>query len=371
MTIGVPKERKVDEYRVGITPEGVDMLVGDGHRMLVEQSAGDGSGMSDQQYMTAGATIVPSEEQLFEQAEMVVKVKEPTLAECQLFRQGQILFSYLHLAARRDVADALLDKKVSAIGYETVQLSDGRLPLLIPMSEIAGRLSVQIGANFLQKQQGGKGCLLSGASGVPPGHVAILGSGVVGSNAAMIAIGLGARVTILGEDRSQLRQHQDQYGDRVTTLVADTKIVQDTLCDADLAIGAVHVVGSRTPLLVTHEMVSRMTLGSVIVDVSVDQGGCFETSHPTTHRDPVFDVGGVLHYGVTNMPGIVPQTSTRALTNASLPMIRTVGRLGLQQAVNNDPAVASGLNLFDGGVYCLGVAETFGMEYHSLAGIAS
>ena len=331
MVIGVPKERKIDEYRVGITPEGVAMLVGDGHRVLVEQSAGDGSGISDQQYTTAGAIITTSEDQLFEQAELIVKVKEPTLEECQLFRHGHILFSYLHLAAHRDVTDALLKHKVSALGYETVQSSDGRLPLLIPMSEIAGRLSVQIGANFLQKQQGGKGCLLSGASGALPGHVAILGSGVVGSNAAMIAIGLGARVTILGEDRDQLRRLQEQYGDRVTTLIADATRVQVTLCDADLAIGAVHVVGSRTPLLVTRGMVAGMTSGSVIVDVSVDQGGCIETSRPTTHRDPVFDVGGVVHYGVTNMPGIVPQTSTRALTSASLPMIRTVGRLGLRQ----------------------------------------
>ena len=319
MIIGIPKERKIDESRVAMTPEGVDMLARDGHRIIVEQSAGNGSGISDAQYAMAGAILATSKAQLFDQADMVVKVKEPTSDECALFRQGHILVSYLHLAAHHDVTKALLAQKVSAFGYETIQLSDCTLPLLTPMSEIAGCLATQIGAYFLQKQQGGKGCLLSGASGVPPGHVTILGSGVVGSNAAMIAIGLGARVTILGVDRSQLRQLHDRFKDRVTTLAADTTIVQDTLCDADLAIGAVHVVGSRTPLLVTRDMVAQMTSGSVIVDVSVDQGGCFETSRPTTHRDPVFDVDGIVHYGVTNMPGIVPQTSTMALTNASTP----------------------------------------------------
>jgi alanine dehydrogenase len=348
MIIAVPKEIKTHEYRVGIAPAGVRTLVEDGHQVLVETSAGAGSGISDAQYRAAGANLVDSAAELYASAELIVKVKEPLPAEYPLLRREQILFTYLHLAPAPELTRMLLERQVTGIAYETVQLEDGSLPLLHPMSEVAGRMSVQVGAHFLQKENGGKGVLLGGAPGVHPAKVVILGGGTVGSNALRIAVGMGADVTVIDLDPRRLGMLDDHYSNRIHTLMSNSQNIEDEVRRADLLIGAVLVTGARAPILVKRDMLGLMEPGSVIVDVAVDQGGCVETIHPTTHDNPVYMVDGILHYGVANMPGAVSRTSTNALTNVTLPYVRKIAAGGLANAAKADDALYKGINTIDG-----------------------
>ena len=364
MIIGVPKEIKDHEFRVGLTPGGARVLTQAGHRVLVEAGAGVGSGLEDEQYKAAGAELVADKPALFERADLIVKVKEPLESEYPLFRKGQALFTYLHLAANRRLTEALLERQVFAIAYETVERPDRSLPILQPMSEVAGRLSVQIGAHYLERTQGGRGVLLGGVPGVAAGKVVVLGAGVVGTQAIRVAVGLGAQVTVFNLDRGRLEALDALYQGRVVTMVSDPAWVEAAVLEADLLIGAVMVTGARTPVLVKRETVSRMKKGAVIVDVSVDQGGCVETTRPTSHSDPVYTVDGVLHYAVPNIPGIVPHTSTFALTNASLPFILRLAGSGPEEAVQADPVLAKGLNLAYGRVTCRAVAEAHGMPFN-------
>ena len=364
MIIGVPKEIKDHEFRVGLTPGGARALAQAGHRVLVEVGAGVGSGLEDGQYKTAGAELVADKKALFERADLIVKVKEPLESEYPFFRKGQALFTYLHLAADRQLTEALLERQVYAIAYETVERPDRSLPILQPMSEVAGRLSVQIGAHYLERTQGGRGVLLGGVPGVAAGKVVVLGAGVVGTQAIRIAVGLGAQVTVFNLDRGRLEALDALYQGRIVTLASDPSWIEAAVLEADLVIGAVMVTGARTPVLVKRETVSRMKKGAVIVDVAVDQGGCVETTRPTSHSDPVYLVDGVLHYAVPNIPGIVPQTSTFALTNASIPFILRLAESGPEQAVRADPVLAKGLNLANGRVTCRGVAEAHGVPFN-------
>jgi alanine dehydrogenase len=366
MIIGIPKEVKDHEFRVSVTPDGVRALVHEGHQVWVEPSAGSGSGYSDEDYRRAGATVAGSKEELFRKAELIVKVKEPLLSECPLFRPGQVLFTYLHLASLPDLTKALLEAKVTAIAYETTEGRDGSLPMLKPMSEIAGRMSVQIGARYLEKTQGGRGVLLAGVPGVEPAHVVVLGAGVVGSAATRIAVGMGARVTVINLDIERLRYLDDLYGGRIVTRASTPGTIEQAVRDADLVIGAVLVPGARAPKLVSRASVKQMRPGAVVVDVAVDQGGCFETTKPTTHSDPVYTVDGVLHYGVANMPGIVPLTSTVALTNATFPFLSRLASAGVQQAIRSDAGLAKGVNLMEGKVTCRAVAEAHGLRFDPL-----
>lgn len=366
MIIGVPKEIKDHEYRVSLTPDGVQALCAAGHTVWVEPTAGEGSGFSDEDYRKAGAHLASSKAHLFQEAELVVKVKEPLLSECALFRPGQALFAYLHLAALPELTRALLDARVTAIAYETTELEDRSLPMLKPMSEIAGRMSVQVGARYLERSQGGRGVLLAGVPGVAPARVVILGAGVVGSGATRIAVGMGAQVTVINQDLERLRSLDDLYHGRVVTLASSQPMIDRAVEEADLVIGAVLVRGAKAPRLVSRSVVSRMRSGSVVVDVSVDQGGCFETTRPTSHSDPVYRVEGVLHYCVPNMPGIVPRTATLALTNATLPFIVRLASAGVERAIRADPALAKGVNLANGKVTCKGVAEAHGMRCEPL-----
>ena len=363
MVIGIPKEIKDHEYRVSVAPDGVRALTRGGHQVRVESSAGVGSGYSDADYANAGATIAGSNEEVFRKSDLIVKVKEPQLSECSLFRPGQTLFTYLHLASLPDVTKALLDAKVTAIAYETIEAKDGTLPTLTPMSEIAGRMSVQIGARYLEKTQGGKGLLLAGVPGVEPAHVVVLGAGVVGSAATRIAVGMGARVTVINLDLERLRYLDDLYQGRIVTRASTPAAIEVSVLAADLVIGAVLVPGARAPKLVSRELVGRMKPGSVIVDVAVDQGGCFETTRPTTHTDPVYLVDGVLHYGVANMPGIVPRTSTTALTNATFPFLQRLATQGVEQAIRSDAGLAKGVNLSGGKITCRAVADAHGLRF--------
>ncbi len=363
MIIGVPKEIKDHEFRVGLTPGGARALVKGGHRVLVEAGAGVGSGLEDDAYRTAGAEVIPEKAVLFERADLIVKVKEPSESEYPLFRKGQALFTYLHLAANRKLTEALLERQVFAFAYETVQRPDHSLPILQPMSEVAGRLSTQIGAHYLERTQGGRGILLGGVPGVAPGKVVVLGAGVVGTQAIRVAVGLGAQVTVFNLDRGRLEALDTFYQGRIVTMASDSAWIEEAVLDADLVIGAVMVTGARAPILVKRGTVSRMKKGAVIVDVSVDQGGCVETTRPTSHSDPVYSVDGVLHYAVPNIPGIVPHTATFALTNASLPFILRLAELGPEQAVRTDPVLAKGLNLAAGRVTCRAVAEALGMPF--------
>jgi len=363
MRIGVPKEIKDHEYRVSLTPDGAGVLHQAGHEVWVEPSAGEGSGFPDEEYRQAGATIAASKDEVFAKAELIVKVKEPLLSECPLFRPGQVLFTYLHLAALPDLTKALLDRRILAIAYETTMAKDGSLPMLKPMSEIAGRMSVQVGARYLEKTQGGRGVLLAGVPGVDPGKVVVLGAGVVGTSAVRIAVGLGAQVTVINLDVERLRHLDDLYRGRIITRTASSSAIEQAVCEADLVIGAVLVPGTKAPKLVSRSLVSNMKRGAVVVDVSVDQGGCFETTRPTTHSDPVFVVDGVLHYCVANMPGIVPRTSTFALTNATLPYIVRLASEGADRAIRSDPGLAKGVNLKDGQVTCQGVANAHGLRF--------
>ncbi len=363
MLIGVPKEIKDHERRVSITPDGVRLLRKSGHQVLVEPSAGLGSGFSDDVYRQAGAQLARSKEVVFREAELIVKVKEPQLSECAFFRPGQMLFTYLHLASSPDLTKALVAAQVTAIAYETVEAKDHSLPILRPMSEIAGRLSVQVGAHYLGQAQGGRGLLLAGVPGVPPGHVVVLGAGVVGTSAVRIAVGMGARVTVINLDLDRLRALDDLYGGRIATCAATESAIERAIIEADLVIGAVLVPGARAPKVITRAMVSQMRKGSVIVDVAVDQGGCSETTRPTTHSDPVYSVDGILHYCVTNMPGNVPHTSTLALTNTTLPYIVRLASEGMARAIQSDPGLAKGINVMNGAVTCQSVAEAHGLRF--------
>lgn len=362
MIIGVPREIKDGEFRASLTPEGVRVLTRAGHRVLVESGAGEESGFFDTDYKKEGGEVLSSAEEIFRVAELIVKVKEPQPREYRILQKGQGLFTFLHLAANRELTNVLLEKEVVGIACETVELPDGSRPLLAPMSEIAGRMSVIIGSYYLQKEKGGEGIVLSGASGVEGGNVVILGSGTVGRNAAKMALGIGARVTVLDQDTRRLKAVTEIFQEKVVTLTATPAHVEDTLVSADLTIGAVLVPGAKAPRLVSREVVSHMKKGSVIVDVSVDQGGCFETSRPTTHSDPIYIEEGVIHYCVTNIPGAVPRTATLALTHASLPFIEKIAALGCEAAIRTDSALAKGVNTLGGRVVHPAVARALGMQ---------
>ncbi len=367
MIVGVPKEIKDQEYRVALTPQGAARLVQEGHRVLVQQGAGLGSGFPNAGYLAAGAQLVEAAPELWDDADLVVKVKEPLGPELALLRPGLALFTYLHLAAVPDLAQALLVRQVTAIAYETVQLPSGELPLLTPMSEVAGRLSIQVGAHYLEKAQGGAGKLLSGVPGVPPARVVILGAGVVGSNAAAIALGMGAQVTLLNRGLDSLRRLSQLLRGNLETQALTPEATESAVRQADLVVGAVLVAGGKAPVLVTRQMVRSMGPGSVIVDVAVDQGGCVETARPTSHSHPVYVEEGVTHYCVPNMPGAVPRTSTQALCNATLPYIVSIAEKGVGPALRQNPALAKGLNVCGGQVVHPQLAASLGLPAASLA----
>jgi alanine dehydrogenase len=366
MKIGIPKEIKPAESRVAATPANVKALLDHGHRVLVERGAGIGSGFPDEAYGQAGATIVDSAHDVWADSEMILKVKEPIGAEFDHMRPGQILFTYLHLAADRQLTDKLLAKRVVGIGYETVQLPDGTLPLLAPMSEVAGALSVQMGAFCLEAKNGGMGILLSGVPGVRPARVTIIGGGVAGTAAAIVASGIGARVSILDVNPTRLSYLRDVMGGRVVTVSSNPANIEEECLSSHLVIGTVLIPGAKAPKLIPRDLVRRMQRGAAIVDVSVDQGGCAETARPTTHEDPIYVEEGVVHYCVANMPGAVPRTSTIALTNATFTYVMAIAQLGWQGAVASDPALMRGLNLLDGKIACEAVADSFGLPCISL-----
>jgi len=358
MIIGVPKEVKDHESRVGVTPAGVHTLVASGHTVLVEHNAGELSALPDDEYQAAGAEIAGSAHDVWRLADLVVKVKEPVEREYRHFREGLVLFTYLHLAPLAALTDALLSNKVAGIAYETVRDRTGGLPLLTPMSEVAGRMSVQVGAAYLEKEHGGRGVLLGGVPGVPPGNVVILGGGIVGTNAAKIALGLGARVTLIDLNLNRLRELDDIFSGRLFTLASNAYNIERAVCTADLVIGGVLIPGAAAPKLVTRAMVAKMKKGAVIVDVAIDQGGCIETARPTTHSDPSYLVDGVVHYCVTNMPAAVPNTSTLALTNATFPYLLKLAKLGANAAIREDQGIAEGVNTFNGVLTYKAVAES-------------
>ena len=366
MRIGVPKELKEQEFRVGLTPAAVYALSSAGHEVVVEVGAGVGSGIGDENYVSAGAVLEANPDRLFARAEMIVKVKEPIPEEYERLHAGQILFSFLHLAPLPDLTQALIDKKVIGLAYETIVDEQGRLPLLMPMSEIAGRMAVLVGGYYLQRGLGGRGTLLSGVPGVPPGDVSILGGGIVGVNAAKIALGFGARVVVLEKSADRLRYLDNLFGGAVATLASNHQNLMAALRRADLLIGAVLVPGCEAPKLVSRQALKKMKPRAVVVDVAVDQGGCLETTRPTTHSDPVYETEGIVHYCVTNMPGSVPRTATSALTNATLPYTLALAEKGLRQAVLEDPGLASGVNTYNGHVACQPVAETQQRPYRAL-----
>ncbi|MCK8817731.1 alanine dehydrogenase [Natroniella sulfidigena] len=365
MIIGVPQEVKNNENRVAVTPAGVETLTNQGHEIIIEQAAGEGSGISDQEFEEAGAKILQKHEEIFSSADMIMKVKEPIPEEYNLFREEQILYTYLHLAAEEELTRTLMEKNVVAIAYETVELEDGSLPLLTPMSEVAGRLAAQKGALFLEKPKGGRGVLLGGVPGTKPARVVVIGGGIVGINAAKMIKGLGADVTILDIDASQMRYIDNIFLGNIKTRMSNKYNLYEEVTAADLVIGAVLIPGAKAPHLVTEEMVKDMKEGSVIVDVAIDQGGCIETTYPTTHQDPVFTRHGVVHYAVTNMPGAVARTSTHALTNVTLPYAVKIANQGYQDALLDDPALLKGLNIYDGKITHQGVAKAFGLDYYS------
>ena len=365
MKVGVPKEIKVLEYRVGMIPSGVKELVNEGHEVFVETDAGMGIGMTDQDYIDAGASILSTPEEVFDISELIIKVKEPQLNECRMLKTGQVLFTYLHLAADPEQAAALVKSGVTAIAYETVTADNGSLPLLTPMSAVAGRLSIQAGAYALQKANGGRGVLLGGVPGVKAGQVLIIGGGVSGAHAAEMAVGLGAQVTILDLSSDRLNELSNKFGDKVSTRVSSKELIKELVIESDLVIGAVLVAGAAAPKLVTKEHVKQMRPGSVMVDISIDQGGCFETSKPTTHAEPTYIVDDVVHYCVTNMPGAVPRTSTFALTNETLPFIKSLANRGWQSALKNDQHLKNGLNVHEGSINFEAVADELGYPYKS------
>jgi alanine dehydrogenase len=367
MIIGVPKEVKDHESRVGVTPAGVKALVEAGHKVLVEHDAGVLSAMPDDEYQAAGAEIVGSAHDVWRLAEMVVKVKEPVEKEYRHFREGLVLFTYLHLAPLTELTDALLTNKVTGIAYETVRDRIGGLPLLTPMSEVAGRLSVQVGAEYLTKEHGGRGLLLGGVPGVPPGNVCIIGGGIVGTNAAKVALGMGAKVTLIDLNLNRLRELDDIFNGRVFTMASNSYNIERATCEADLLIGGVLIPGAAAPKIVTKAMVYKMKKGAVIVDVAIDQGGCIETAHPTTHSNPSYEVNGVVHYCVTNMPAAVPNTSTLALTNATFPYVLKLAKLGAEAAIREDKGIAEGVNSFKGVLTYEAVAAAQKKEWKGVA----
>lgn len=363
MIVGVPREVKDLEHRVSTTPAGVAEFVARGHQVLVERGAGLGSGFSDEEYERAGATLVESHAEVFARAELILKVKEPVPEEYALLRPKQILFTYLHLAANEELTRVLMERCVKAVAYETVQLPSGALPLLTPMSEVAGRMSIQVGAHYLERTYGGRGMLLGGVPGVPGANVLILGGGTVGINAAQIALGMGANVTVIDKNVERLRQLDQLLHGRLHTLASNRNNIAEQVREADLVIGGVLVAGAKAPKLVTRAMISTMRRGAVVVDVAIDQGGCIETARPTTHSHPVYEVDGVIHYCVTNMPGAVPRTSTFALSNVTLPYALELADLGLEAAARKDPVLAKGINILNGAVTHEAVAEAFGLPY--------
>jgi alanine dehydrogenase len=367
MIVGVPKEIKNNENRVAITPAGIDALTRVGHQVIIETNAGIGSGFTDEEYALHGAEILSSAEAVWAKAEMILKVKEPLPAEYGYFRENLVLFTYLHLAPELELTKALMEKKVTAIAYETIQLDNGALPLLTPMSEVAGRMSVQIGAQFLEKPHGGKGVLLGGVPGVVAGNVVIIGGGVVGTNAAKMAIGLGANVTLLDVNPERLRQLDDIFGGRLNTVMSNPYNIREAVRKTDLLVGAVLIPGRRAPRLVTEDMVEEMEPGSVIVDVAIDQGGSIETiDRVTTHSEPTYEKHGVVHYSVANMPGAVPRTSTIALTNVTIPYAVQIASQGVSKAIQSNRPLAKGVNVIEGQVTYEAVAESLQLPYTPL-----
>jgi alanine dehydrogenase len=371
MKVGVPKEIKNHEYRVAITPAGVHELVRDGHEVVLERDAGTGSSIPDSDFVAAGAVILPDADAVWQAGDLILKVKEPVAEEYHRMRKDQVLFTYLHLAASRACTDALLESGITSIAYETVQLPDGSLPLLAPMSEVAGRMAPQVGAHHLQRDGGGRGVLMGGVSGVYAAKVVVLGAGVSGMNAAAIALGMQAEVLLLDRNVGRLRQADAIYQGHCQTVASNAYEVRRAVLDADLVIGAVLVAGAKAPMLVSNELVSRMKPGSVLVDISIDQGGCFEDSHPTTHADPVYRVHDSVFYCVANMPGAVPHTSTYALTNVTLPYAVEIANRGWREALRRDPSFAPGLNTYDGSITSAPVAEAHGLPSVPLAEVLS
>jgi alanine dehydrogenase len=369
MRVGVAREIKTDEYRVALTPAGALELVQRGHEVLVETGAGVGSQFADEQYAAVGAQLV-SVDDVWAKAELLLKVKEPIAAEYGRMREGQVLFTYLHIAADEPLTRALLDSGIAAVAYETVETDRRALPLLAPMSEVAGRIAPQAGATYLERPYGGRGVLLGGVPGVSPGRVLVVGGGIVGYNAAVIALGLGAHVTVLERSVDRMRHLEEVLSGRVTLLYSSSLQIEESVVDADLVIGAVLIPGARAPKLVTREMIAAMKPGSVVVDVAIDQGGCLETARATTHSDPVYTVDDVIHYCVANMPGGVPVTSTKALTNVTLPYVEAIANNGLATAIDADPALARGVNVVGGKLTYEAVAEAHGLDYTPLADVA-
>ena len=369
MIVGVPKEVKDNEYRVALTPEGAHELTAAGHQVLIQDGAGSGSNIPQQRFERAGAEIVGSAGEVWSSSDMIMKVKEPVPQEYEHLREGQILFTYLHLAASRELTQALMDRKVSAVAYETVQIPDGRLPLLAPMSEIAGRMAPHVAARLLEKEYGGRGILMGGVSGVRPAKVFVLGAGMAGSNAAWIAAGMEAEVIVVDTNLDRLRFIDQIHKGRIITLASDRLTLQQRVREADVVIGSVLVPGARAPKLVTEEMIRSMRTGAVAIDIAIDQGGCMETSHMTTHSDPTYVVDGVVHYCVGNMPGAVPNTSTYALTNVTLPYALDIAGKGLEEAVRADPAITHGVNVIAGEVTNRGVAEAHGLSSTPLSSV--
>lgn len=363
MIIGIPKEIKISENRVGMTEAGVRQLVKEGHTLYVEKDAGVGSGITNDQYEKAGAKILDTKKEVYAKAAMIVKVKEPLPEEYDLMKENQILYTYLHLAAEPKLTKVLCERKVKSVAYETIQLDDGSLPLLTPMSEVAGRMATQVGAFYLQKDHAGKGILLGGVTGVRPAKVTIIGGGVVGTNAAKMAMGLGAAVTVLDVNTRRLEYLDDIFQGRCMTLFSNTKNIEESVRDSDLLIGGVLITGHKAPTLVSKDMISGMSKGSVVVDVAVDQGGCIETCRPTSHQQPTYEIDGVIHYCVPNMPGVVPRTSTYALTNVTLKYASMLAAMGVEEAVAKDRHLMKGLNVYNGTVCYEPVARDLHMEY--------
>jgi alanine dehydrogenase len=366
MIIGLPKEIKDNEYRVGLTPAGVKTLSDYGHTVLVETTAGEGSGISDEEYVAANGRIAETADEVWQRGEMVIKVKEPVGPEYKRMREGQLLFTYLHLAPDLKLTQAMLERKVTGIAYETITNEEGHLPLLTPMSEVAGRMAIQVGAHYLQKPEGGRGVLMGGVPGVLPAKVVIIGGGVVGINSIKMAVGLGANVTVLDKNLERLRYLDDIFGAKIKTLVSNPFTVKEAIEHADLVIGGVLIPGASAPMLVTRDMLKTMHKGAVIVDVAVDQGGCIETTRPTTHSDPTFYVDDVLHYCVANMPGAVPRTSTFALTNATLPLAIKLANKGFMDAIAKDRHLKEGVNTYAGHITYEAVAESQNLKYKSI-----
>ena len=367
MIVGIPREVKDNEYRVAVTPEGVRELERAGHDVVIETHAGEGSALADDAFAAAGAEIVPTADAVFERADMIVKVKEPQPEEFERFRDGQMLFTYLHLAADKALTEFLLERRVAAVAYETVETPDGRLPLLAPMSEIAGRIAPQVGAYYLMRPYDGRGVLMGGAAGVAPARVVVIGAGMAGLNAAWIAAGMEAEVAVVDKNVDRLRFVDQIQRGRIQTVMSSDLAIERLVLDADLVIGAVLIPGARTPHVVSEAMVEAMRAGSVIVDISIDQGGCVETAHVTTHSDPTYVIHDVVHYCVGNMPGAVPRTSTYALTNVTVPYAIAIASKGLDGAVRDDPALALGVNAYAGALTNAGVAEAHGLPYVPLA----